>query len=86
MIDADHDRLVVRGDVHLHEAVVEHADQHSADQRADHATLAAEEARAADHDRRDRLQLVVLPGDLLGRVEAGREQEAETPAQKPLIT
>ena len=42
------------------EAVAEHADDQRADQRADDRAAAAEQARAAEHDRRDASRLSVV--------------------------
>ena len=54
------------GEVGQAQAVLKHGDGEEPEQRAGHAAPAAEDRRAAEHDRRDRRQLVAGAGVGLG--------------------
>src|SRR3990172_6574446 len=58
---ADDDELDVRRHVDEVEAVAEHGDDDHAEEGPNQATVAAAEPGAADHDRRDRVELQRLP-------------------------
>jgi len=53
---ADHDEFPERIDVDEYEPEFDHGDDERADQRADDIARAAKETRAADHNRRDRIE------------------------------
>src|ERR1700754_5020774 len=55
---AFYDLLVIGRHAQQIQAVVDHADQQRADHRAAQRTRAARQARTADHDRGDRVELV----------------------------
>src|SRR6185437_15176001 len=77
--DDDHrlrHQLIVLRYVHEVEEIIEERDKKGAEQRADHAALAAAEQGAAQHHRRDRGERVVDAG--IGLADAKARHEIET--------
>ena len=76
MTSADDDLLDERRHLQKVEAVAQETDDQHAERRAADAADAAGQARAADDDRRDRVELVADAGARLREVEARREDDA----------
>ena len=82
MITASDDRLLqIRRHSQQIAAVRQQSHDERADQRADHAAFAAVQAAAADHHRRDRLQLVALAGGRLPGHQPRRFDHSRQPRQ-----
>src|SRR5580704_3995266 len=62
-------------DRHDAQAVGEHAHDEGTDDGAEYRAAASGQRGAADHDRRDRIELIALPESGLGGVDAGCQQE-----------
>ena len=74
--DADEQRLQHRVDVEHDEKVADGAHDEGAEDRADGAARAAEQRRAADHHRGDRVERVVAAKRRLGRAGIGERRSA----------
>ena len=84
--DDDHaleDRLVLRLDVAQAEDVVENAQRQGADHRPDDGADAAGEARAADDDGGDGVELVAVAVDVAALVDQRRVQQRRQPGEQP---
>src|SRR5215218_4820780 len=66
-----------------HEAVLEHRGDEDAEHRAEDRADPAEQARPADHDRRDRVEVVRGVAADGRRAEAGEVHEPGQPRQRP---
>src|SRR3954449_12878030 len=71
--DADHDLLDERGHAHQAQPVAQDADDEHAERGAADRADAALQRRAADHDGRDRIELVARGGARLRRIQAHRQ-------------
>src|SRR5215212_8868795 len=81
---AERDSLNVRVNAREVQAVVQHADEDRAPKGRDDAAAPAAQRRAADDDRRDNVQLVLVPRVRHARAEARREHESREPDEQPV--
>ena len=80
------DDLIVAVDAHQRHSIGKHTDDHHAEQRPHHPTLAALEARTSKQHGRDDQKLVTYPGRRNGSGRLAYQEQPANPAQMPFAT